>query len=195
MAMTAVTDTRQPTLVTRRTLLPRRDVVDLEVGETAGQWHVLHTRSRQEKAVARALEAGAITHYLPLVPSVTYQRSRKVVVEKPLFASYLFLYGPIDATYFAISTKRIANVIPVTNQDLFERELLQIREALTRGAELIVDDRLVVGRRVRVAAGPFQGIEGHIEQCAKPHRLILQIAVLGRSASLEIDRDLLEPVD
>ena len=46
-----------------------------------------------------------------------------------------------------------------------------------------------------MTAGPFRDIEGMIENRAKPDRLVLQIAALGRATSLEIDAGLLEPVE
>jgi transcription antitermination factor NusG len=164
-----------------------------QAGES--RWHVLHTKARQEKAIARALHAADIEHYLPLVSRVRYRARRKRLVEEPLFASYLFLHGPIEAAYFAVATKRVANIIRVTDQDRFVNELEQIRRALHHGAALRPDRYLKVGRRVRVTAGPFRDIEGRIESRARTDRLVLQIAALGRATSLEIDADLLEPVD
>jgi len=159
------------------------------------RWHVLHTRARQEKAVARALTAAEIEHYLPLVKHIRYRGRRKRLVQEPLFASYLFLRGPNEAAYFAVSTKRIANVIKVADQQRFVCELEQIRRALYNGADLGPSRYLEVGRRVRVTAGPFRDIEGMIEDRARPDRLVLQIAALGRATSLEIDAGLLEPVE
>ena len=159
------------------------------------RWHVLHTRARQEKAVARALHAAEIEHYLPLVSHVRYRARRKRLVEEPLFASYLFLHGPVEATYLAVATKRVANVVNVADQERFVAELRQIRLALQNGADLSPYRYLAVGRRVRVSAGPFRGIEGLIENWAKADRLVLQIDALGRATSLEIDAGLLDPVD
>lgn len=158
-------------------------------------WHVLHTRSRQEKALARALDAANICYELPLAKRIRFHGHRKRIVTEPLFSSYLFVRGPKEVTYFAVSTKRVANVIPVHDQAAFEHDLEQIRLALSGGAELTPYDYLAVGRRVRVTAGPFKDVEGLIEDKPKPDRLILQIDVLGRAASLEIDAGLLEPME
>ena len=159
------------------------------------QWHVLHTRARQEKALAKTLLAAGIEHYLPLVGRVSYRGRRKCIVQQPLFASYLFMHGSVEATYFAVATKRVANAIRVSDQQRFVQELQQIRLALENRAELSPSRYLEVGRRVRVVVGPFRGIEGLIEDRSKVDRLVLQIAALGRATSLEIDADLLEPVD
>ena len=158
-------------------------------------WHVLHTRARQEKALAKALFAAGIEHYLPLVNRVSFRGRQKCIIQEPLFASYLFLHGTIEATYFAIATKRVANAICVTDQQRFVDELKQIRLALDNKAELSPSRYLEVGRRVRVRSGPFSGIEGLIEDRSKTDRLVLQIAALGRATSLEIDADLLELVE
>ena len=158
-------------------------------------WHVLHTRARQEKALAKALLAAGIEHYLPVVNRVSFRGRRKCIIQEPLFASYLFLHGSVEATYFAIATKRVANAICVTDQQRFAQELKQIRLALENRAELSPSRYLEVGRRVRVVSGPFIGIEGLIEERSKIDRLVLQIAALGRATSLEIDADLLELVE
>ncbi len=178
------------------TACPRlSDVVEIELSDNGSRWYVVHTRSRQEKALARTLTAAGIAHYLPLTKRPRYCRGRKQFVEQPLLASYLFLHGPLEATYIATATKRVANVINVADQDRFVTELRQIRNALENGADLSPYRYLTVGRRVRVSAGPFKGIEGMIEVSAKADRLVLQIDALGRATSLEIDAGLLDPVD
>jgi len=163
--------------------------------DAAGHWHVLHTRSRQEKAVARTLAAAGIHHELPLTKRVRFYGHRKREVLEPLFTNYLFMQGPPEAAWFALATKRVANVIAVHDQASFERELAHIRIALAGGADLQPHGFLTVGRRVRVTSGPFRDVEGLIEDTPKPDRLVLQIDVLGRAASLEIDAGLLELLD
>jgi transcriptional antiterminator RfaH len=162
---------------------------------TAGQWRVLWTKPRQEKAVARYLEAAGSHHYLPLVPKVSYVRQRKVTSWLPLFPSYVFIAGEIEEAYAAISTKRVVQVLEVPNQDQFEDEIDQIRLALEQGGELEMYPFAVVGRRCRVCRGPFLGVEGVITDRLGPSRLCLQVAILGQAAALEVDADLLEPAD
>lgn len=159
------------------------------------RWSVLHTRPRQEKALARMLHAANIEHELPLARHVTFHGHRRRVVDTPLFPSYLFMRGPAEATWFARASRRVANVIPIDDQARFLHELTQIRLALESGADLLADDYLAVGRRVRVRSGPFRDIEGLIETRSRSGRLVLQVEALGRATSLEIDTSLLEPVD
>lgn len=162
---------------------------------TNAVWHVLHTRSRQEKAITKALVAAGIEHYLPLTSRGTFRSRRKCVVAEPLFPSYLFMRGTVEDTYFAFATKRVANVIRVTDQLRFASELHQIKCALENRAKLSPYKYIEIGRRARVTGGPFVGLEGLVEDHARPNRLVLQVAALGRATSLEIDADLLEQVD
>ncbi len=114
------------------------------------RWHVLHTRARQEKALAKTLLAAGIEHYLPLVGRVSYRGRRKYIVQQPLFASYLFMHGSVEATYFAVATKRVANAIRVSDQQRFVQELQQIRLALENRAELSPSRYLEFGRPLLV---------------------------------------------
>lgn len=159
------------------------------------RWFVLHTRSRQEKALAADLEARGIAHYLPLVRSVRYYGRRKATVSVPLFPSYLFLRGEVEEAYAADRTRRLARVIPVNDQGRMEEELRNIHAVLNQGAALAPYPYLQKGVWVEVRSGPFRGVRGVIEDRTRADRLVLQVAVLGQATSLEIDGALLEPIE
>ena len=158
-------------------------------------WMVLHTKARQEKAVARYLRAAGAVFYLPLITRVTLVRNRKLRSRVPLLPGYVFLSGEPEDGYAAVTTKRVCQIIRVADQDRLIAELEQIRDALDRGAELYRCPFAVVGTRCRVTKGPFEGIEGEISRKLGSNRLALQIQTLGRGAILEIDADLLEPLE
>lgn len=159
------------------------------------RWHVLQTKTRQEKALAATLDAAGVSHFLPLTPRVRYHGGRRRIVQAPLFSSYLFVWGPNEAAYFAMRTKRVARFVDVPDQGRLDEELQHLRAALERGGQLDPYPFLTRGRRVRVRAGPFQGVEGLVEERTDADRLVLQIQTLGQATSLEIDADLLEPIE
>jgi transcription antitermination factor NusG len=160
-----------------------------------GEWFVLHTRSRQEKAIAADLAARQIAHYLPLHREVRYYGRRKCVVDAPLFSNYLFLKGTFEDAYTADRTKRVANIIRVPDQQKISRELGNIHLALLKNAPFVLYPTLVKGVRVEVRAGPFRGLQGVIEDRTKGDRLILQVETLGRAVSFEIDGSLLDVME
>lgn len=159
------------------------------------RWHVLHTKSRQEKALAETLDAMAIACFLPLARQKRYYGRRKIEVDLPLFPGYLFLYGTLEQAYSADRTKRVAHVIPVVDQARLDDELRQIHLAIAGHGQLDPYPYLTRNVRVQVIAGPLKGLRGVVEDRLKRDRLILQVDVLGQATSLEIDGSLLEPID
>lgn len=166
----------------------------VEIESELTRWFVLRTRSRQEKAVARDLQGRGVAHFLPLVGQVRYYGRNKVSRRVPLFPGYVFLHGSLEQAYEADRSDRVAQLICVADQAGFGRELAQIREALDRGAPLTDHARLEAGQRVVVRSGPWKGLEGLVQTHRRHNRLILQIEALGQADALEIDRDLLDPV-
>ena len=161
---------------------------------SVGDWHVLHTRSRQEKALAEALAAMGIGHYLPLVRQARYYGKHKASVELPLFPGYLFLRGSLEQAYEADRTKRVAQIIRVADQRQIDWELQNLHIALSRHAQLDPYPMLKKGVRVEVRSGPFRGLQGVIEETGNNGRLILQVKTLGRAVCLEIEASLLDVV-
>ena len=161
----------------------------------ARHWMVLHTKARQEKAVARHLEAAGVKYDLPLVERVTVTRGRKHRSEVPLFSSYVFAYGEKQDAYNAISTRRVVQYLEVDDQEKLEQELASIHTALQSGLPIDEYPGLAVGQRARVVKGPLLGVEGFVIEEARRSCLVLHVETLGRGASVEIDRDLLEPLD
>lgn len=160
-----------------------------------GRWMVAHTKSRQEKALARFLGASGQPFYLPLVSRTRMARGRKFITHEPLFPGYLFLFGDREDGFAAISTKRVCQVLEVDDQDGFDFELTQIARALTAGAELELFPFAVVGSWCRVTRGPFMGVEGRIIERHSMTRLVMNVDILGQGAALEIDADFLEPIE
>lgn len=156
---------------------------------------VLHTKARQEKAVARHLEAAGCTYDLPLVGRVTLTRGRKHRSEVPLFSGYVFLKGEKQDAYDAVATKRVCNIIEVKDQDALETELNRIHDAIKSGLPIEEFPRIAVGTMCRVMKGPLKGIEGIVVEEARRTCLVLHVEILGRGAAVEIERDLLEAID
>ena len=164
------------------------------VAEMHGTWWVAHTKSRQEKAFAHELAGKGISYFLPLVEKVTIIRGRKFRPLLPLFPGYVFACGDAESRLQMFGGNRIARTIPVVDQSRLVGELTQIQKALEAEATFDPWPYLREGRRCRVTAGPFIGIEGLITRRKDITRLVLTIDLLGQSVALEIDASLLEPV-
>lgn len=165
------------------------------VAQVAGTWWIAHTKARCEKALAWDLLKQRVAYFLPMVERVKFSGGRKRRMLMPLFPSYLFFAGSPQVRADAFRTDRVANVIPVTDQARLVTELSGVELALAANAELDLYPFAAVGRRCRVIAGPFMGIEGIVVERKERARLVLQVSMLGQGAALEIDLDLLEPVE
>lgn len=173
----------------RRVLLPdRRRGAEF-------RWHVLHSKSRQERVLASVLTGMGIDCFLPLRKETHVHRGRRVQVQQPVFPGYVFLWGDVDEAYAADRTRRVAHVIRVNDQDRIEWELANLHCALVTQAPLEPFPALQVGVRARVRTGPFEGLEGVVASRIRPERLVLQVWTLGTATSLDIGGELLEVLD
>jgi len=160
-----------------------------------GRWWVAHTRSRNEKALAHDLMAKNISYFLPMTWKVRRQTHRTIKSLLPLFTGYLFFCGDEPARVELLKTNRVANLLEVKDQEAFLRELVGFEQALRAGAPLVPHKYIETGQWCRVIAGPLLGLEGIVVQTRGDTRLVLQIDMLGQAASVEIDLDMIEPVE
>jgi transcription antitermination factor NusG len=131
---------------------------------------------------------------LPLRAKLTVRKGRRFKSLLPLFSGYVFFNGNEDTRYTALTSNRIAQVIEVVDQSKLVHELNQIHSALSKGAPLDPHPHLQQGDRCRVIGGPFVGTEGFLLQKKNLTKLVLQVDILGQAAAMEIDADLLEPI-
>jgi transcription antitermination factor NusG len=160
-----------------------------------GRWWVAHTKARFEKVFAWDLLQRNIGYFLPLLERVTISGGKKRRVLRPLFPSYVFFCGDEEDRYAAMRTNRLCQAIDVADQSQLVRELAAIEKALMGKASLDPYPFMVAGRSCRVIGGVFKGLEGIVVERSDVTRVLLQVSILGQGAMMEIDADLIEPVD
>lgn len=158
-------------------------------------WHIVRSRSRQEKLIAEFLESNTIGFFMPMVKVERQYAHRVRVTDQPLFHGYVFLFGTRDDTFRLLTTKRATQVLRVPNQHRFAAELSSIRRAIDAGQTLELFPGLRPGTHVRVTKGAMTGLVGVIVDESRPGWLHLQVHVLGQSACVEVHPASLEPID
>ena len=164
--------------------------------ELSGTWWVAHTKARFEKVFAWDMTSHGIGYFLPLREKIIFSGGRKRRVMVPLFTSYVFFCGTEHDRYTAMTTNRLCQTIEIVDQDSFIEELASIEKAVL--SKVIIDHypHLPVGGRCRIISGLMMGTEGVvIERKDGKARMVLEITILGQGALIEIDSDLLEPLD
>jgi hypothetical protein len=166
------------------------------IADFQGTWWVAHTRSRNEKAVAWLMAGKDIQYFLPMSWKVSRKKGRTVRSLLPVFSSYLFFCGQEIDRLEALKTNRVATIIPVFDQARLVSQLLPIEKALLAGKTLLPHEYLKAGQKCKVTAGPLMGTEGIVVRHGeKKMRLVLAIEMLGQATSVEIDTEMLEPVE
>lgn len=159
-----------------------------------GRWWVVHTKARNEKALALDLDRQKINYFLPLVKVRRRYGGRTVQLQLPLFPSYLFMCGGDDQRYSTLMTHRAAHVIPVVDQERIKQDLRQVYMVVESEEPVDLYPSLRRGRRCRVIGGGLKGLEGVVSR-RDLSRVYVGVDALGQSAELEIDPGLVEIID
>jgi len=161
---------------------------------TAVAWWVAHTRSRQEKALARYLGPLEIPFYSPCREQKSKRKGRNFVSYLPLFSGYVFFRGSPDERHAVLRSDLVVKVLEVADQRLLHEELRQIRILQQAGASLIPFRDLVPGDPVLVRDGPFKGYTGVVLRTRGRLRLVVSISMLRQAVAVEFERDIVQPV-
>ena len=183
-----------PILDAETSIYPPNLLDELQEESDERRWYVFYTKARQEKAFARQLVGFQLPFFLPLVAKENLIRGRKVTSQIPVFGGYIFLYVNEEERVRALTTNRISSILDVEDQKQLAYDLRNVQQLIKADAPLTVESRMVAGERVRIKAGPMQGLEGVIEKRRGQSVLYVAVTMLQQCATVEIDDYLLEPI-
>ena len=159
-------------------------------------WRAIYTRHQHEKMIAQVLSAKGLQVFLPLYNSTRRWKDRTVHLSLPLFPCYLFLRGMEERRLDVVTTPGIVSILTVNGEPaaIPESEIESVRRAIEWGNRVEPHPFLRCGDRVRVVAGPLQGLEGILVRKKNLCRLVLSVELLERSAAVEVDVSSVERV-
>ena len=169
--------------------------VDQLVGDDK-QWFAVYTNSRHEKCVAKHFAERQIESLLLLYQKLHHWRKRSSVrVDLPLFPNYVFVHiAPQERT----SVLAVPGVLAMVGRGhipsaLPDAEIQSLRIGLEQ-RRFEPHPYLVVGERVRIKAGPMEGMEGILLRKKNELRVVLTLDLIKRSVAVEVDAQDVEPV-
>jgi transcriptional antiterminator RfaH len=156
-------------------------------------WFVAHTKPRREKKLVQHCLRHGIAVTLPCYNSAHKYRGKTVVFRKPLFPGYVFLQLEPGRKDSVRQNEHVANLLEVFDQETFRQQLEDILLALELELEVRLALSIGEGMRVRIKAGPLQGLEGWVEHRYGRTIVLLRLDFINQAAAVKIDADLLEP--
>jgi transcription antitermination factor NusG len=156
------------------------------------RWFVAHTRPRREKKLVEHCQRQSIAVTLPCYNAAHKYRGKTVVFRKPLFPGYVFLQLASGQQDYVRQNDHVANLLAVFDQETFQRQLHDILVALESEVGVRLAPAVGEGMRVRIKAGPLQGIEGWVEQRYGMATVLLRLDFINQAAAVKIDAEQLE---
>ncbi len=163
--------------------------------KSAGQWRVARTKSRREKALAVFLRGLGIGYYLPMFRKRQPAKNRGRYSLIPVFPGYVFFWSGDNERCQAFNSGHMAGVIEVKNEASLLKDLDRVRGAIAMDAPLYPYDFVRRGDPVEIINGPFKGLRGLVVRKTGNWRLVLNVDCLSRSLALDIEADMVQPLD
>lgn len=159
-------------------------------------WTAFYTKPRNEKKVAERLSTSGFEVYCPLRVTLKQWSDRKKKVKEPVFTSYLFAkvdelergailqdQGVVSSVFWLKKPVRIRQ----SEIDAIRTFLDEYPEA--QGAPIDIRE----GDQAQIAAGPFQGESGIVQQI-RGNKVLLQLQTLGLALQAEVSMHKLSSV-
>lgn len=160
------------------------------------RWYLVRTRPKSESTAQTNLGRQGYEVHCPQLLQSTPCRGRWRERIVPLFPGYIFLrldegrqpLAPVRSTQGVASAVRFGPSYAIV-PDAVIQELRARANSETGLHRLNLPARLAPGARVRVIAGPFEGLEGVFQRETGSGRAIVLLAVLGQTASVGVPAD------
>ncbi len=158
-------------------------------------WYAVYTAANHEKRVSAQLQQRAVPTFLPLYETVRQWSDRRVQIQAPLFPGYLFVHMPLSERVRVLQTPGVVRILGERGRPtpLATDQINALRRGLAETAAQPYP-YLTAGRRVRIVAGPLQGLEGILLRRKSGLRVVVSIDLIQRSMVVDVDCDALVPV-
>jgi len=164
------------------------------------QWFAIWTRNQCEPKVRQMLCAKGLEVFVPSIRQASRRRDRHVMLERPLLPGYvLSRFTPSRAAYLQVmSTDGVVRILGESWDSLSpvpEEEVEAVRRIVMAAQNAGPVPWLHQGDRVRILAGPLQGLEGFVRDWRSGRaRFVINVDLLQRSVGVEVAGEILERV-
>ena len=159
------------------------------------RWYALYTCAHHEKRVAAECSRRGVHHFLPLYHSLRRWKDRRVTLELPLFPGYVFVHLALRDRLQVLQIPSAVRLVGFHGQPaaLPDEEMELLRAGLRQRLLAEPHPFLIVGRLVRIIAGPLAGLEGFLKRKKGSFRVVVSLELIQQSLAVEVDQADLEP--
>jgi transcription antitermination factor NusG len=161
------------------------------------QWYAVRTRSRHEKKVCEQLAGRqGVEVFLPLWEHRSRWKDRVKRVEVPLFPGYCFACFCYPDRLQVLRTFGVVDLVGARGypEAVPDAEIDAIHALVCSRLTYEPFPFLVEGMAVEVIRGPLMGVHGRLLRRDRDLRVVLSVALIRRSVSVEIDAADIAPV-
>jgi transcription antitermination factor NusG len=164
--------------------------------ERLPHWFAVYTSPRHEKKVREHLGLRRVECFLPLFRSIhRWKNGCKAQVELPLFPGYLFVNIPRSERVRVLDAPGVLSFVGPKGEpaELPDVEIETLRSGLHL-QKFEPHHGIAIGQRVRIHAGPLQGLEGVLVRNANGLRVVITVDLIQQSVAVELEANAVEPV-
>ncbi len=161
----------------------------------SGKWFAIQVRAKSEIGVAAALESKGYRPFVPAYRPIRHRTPTSNPVPKPLFPGYLFCRLGQSASGPIVTTPGVVRIVGYGNvpTPVEESEIEALKAVIESGLPAEPWPSVRPGQIVRIAKGPLSGIEGVVWECNRRLNLVVSVAILQRSALVELKPEWVTP--
>ncbi len=159
-------------------------------------WRAIYVNSRSEKKVAVYLSEKGIESYVPLIKTVRQWSDRKKVVELPLLSGYAFVRVSAADHDRVLFTPGVVAYVRSEGKpaEIRDEEIERLRQLVKLGYHIEArtgTDHFSKGDRVKIAAGPLQGMEGLVSDRGDETEICLILDSIHHSIIVRLPKGML----
>jgi transcriptional antiterminator RfaH len=155
-------------------------------------WHLVYTKPRKENLALEKLSEQGLIGYLPLKPVERIRRTKRQVVQEPLFHRYLFIEADdrfLMRRHAIRSTPGVSHLLQIGETDAsVDDELIGIIRSLEAGHQDQVEAYFKPNSVVKITQGIYHDLEAIFVEDQGEQRALLLIQLLQTDTRISIDK-------
>lgn len=159
-------------------------------------WYAVYTHVHHERLVEERLKFQDFKTLLPLYSKVQRWGTRRIKLDQPLFAGYVFVRFCLEERLRVLTTSGVCRIVGRGSQPepIGDAEVEGLMEASTLKLKLEPHLPLKVRRKVRIKAGPLEGLEGVLIRWKGKFRAIVSLDAIASAFVVDVDEYDIEPI-